>query len=69
MEEERRKVSLLFSHVLLKIQKFNVCIHVYVCTYDCMCVYIQFITLPICNNGCDFAEVKHFSKQDDEENI
>jgi hypothetical protein len=34
-----------------------------------VCVYVQFITLSICNNGYDLGEIKHFSKQCDKENI
>jgi hypothetical protein len=43
--------------------------YMYVCTYGCMCVYVQFITSSICNNGYDLGEVRHFSKQGDKENI
>jgi hypothetical protein len=48
MEKEGEK-DFSVSYVLLKIQK----LHAYVLTYDSMCVYVQFITLSICNNGYD----------------
>jgi hypothetical protein len=55
---ERKNFSFLFSHIFLKIQKFNVSIHVYVCTYDCAYVRVHIIISSIFNNGCDLGKEK-----------